>query len=328
MEKKVGGRYRIGKKIGKGSFGEIYLGTNTETGELFALKIEKVDSKHPQLQYESRIYRILQGCPGIPNMHWYGSESNLNIMVLDLLGPSLEELSQLCKGKISLKSVLMLSGQLITRLEDIHSKNFLHRDVKPNNFLIGTGQNASTVFAIDFGLAKKYIDRNTNLHIPYREGKKLTGTARYASIYTHLGCEQSRRDDFECLGYLIVYLLKGFLPWEGLSGQNKEEKYKKILEKKIATSVEELCENIPEEIKVYINYIRALRFEEKPDYMYLKHLFNQIFEREGYTLDFIYDWTRVHTPRDSFNIEEINQSNYRKVNLKKLKNNEEKEPIS
>lgn len=212
MELRVGGKYRVGRKIGSGSFGEIYLGTNIQTNEEVAIKLESVRSKHPQLLYESRIYRILQGGTGIPVIHWYGVEGDYNVLVMDLLGPSLEDLLQFCSRSFSIKTVLMLADQMISRIEYMHSKNFLHRDVKPDNFLIGLGRKANQVYAIDFGLAKKYRDPKTNQHIPYREGKNLTGTARYASINTHLGIEQSRRDDLEGLGYVFIYFLKGSLP--------------------------------------------------------------------------------------------------------------------
>ena len=208
----IAGKYRVGCKIGTGSFGDIFIGSNITTKEEVAIKLEKISSKHPQLLSESKNYRILQGGEGIPNIYYYGVEGEYNIMVLELLGPSLEDLLNICNKRYTLKTVLMLADQMISRIEYLHSKNFLHRDVKPDNFLIGLGKKASTVFLIDFGLAKKYFNSKTNNHIPFREGKSLTGTARYTSINTHLGIEQSRRDDIEGLGYVFIYFLRGNLP--------------------------------------------------------------------------------------------------------------------
>jgi len=291
MELRVGGKFRLGRKIGSGSFGDIYIGTNVQTGDEIAVKLESIKSKHPQLLYESKLYKILAGGVGIPNVHWFGVEGDYNVMVIDLLGPSLEDLFSFCNRKFSLKTVLMLADQMINRIEYVHAKNFLHRDIKPDNFLIGLGKKANQVHAIDFGLAKKYRDPKTQQHIPYREGKNLTGTARYASVNTHLGIEQSRRDDLEAIGYVLMYFNRGSLPWQGLKANGKKEKYEKIMEKKMSTPVEQLCKHFPNEFITYLNYCRSLRFEDRPDYAYLRRLLKDLFFREGYQYDFIFDWT-------------------------------------
>jgi len=291
MELRVGGKFRLGRKIGSGSFGDIYIGTNVQTKEEVAIKLESIKSKHPQLLYESKLYKILAGGVGIPNVHWYGVEGDYNVMVIDLLGPSLEDLFSFCNRKFSLKTVLMLADQMVNRVEYVHAKNFIHRDIKPDNFLIGLGKKANQVHIIDFGLAKKYRDPKTQQHIPYRENKALTGTARYASVNTHLGIEQSRRDDLEAVGYVLMYFCRGSLPWQGLKANSKKEKYEKIMEKKMSTPVEVLCKHFSGEFTTYLNYCRSLRFEDRPDYAYLRRLLKDLFFREGYQYDFVFDWT-------------------------------------
>ncbi|MCO5613519.1 hypothetical protein L7F22_067796 [Adiantum nelumboides] len=291
MEPRVGTKYRLGRKIGSGSFGEIYIGTNVQSNEEVAIKLESVRTKHPQLLYESKLYKILQGGTGIPNIRWCGVEGDYNVLVLDLLGPSLEDLFNFCSRKFSLKTVLMLADQMINRVEYVHSKSFLHRDIKPDNFLMGLGRRANQVYIIDFGLAKKYRDPATHQHIPYRENKNLTGTARYASINTHLGIEQGRRDDLESLGYVLMYFLRGSLPWQGLKAGTKKQKYERISEKKMSTSIEALCKAYPSEFSSYFHYCRSLRFDDKPDYAYLKRIFRDLFIREGFQFDYVFDWT-------------------------------------
>ncbi|KAL8208378.1 hypothetical protein R6Q57_007790 [Mikania cordata] len=297
MDRVVGGKFKLGRKIGSGSFGELYLAVNIQTGEECAVKLEPTKTKHPQLHYESKIYMLLQGGTGVPNFKWFGVEDEYNVMVIDLLGPSLEDLFNYCNRKFSLKTVLMLADQLINRVEYVHARSFLHRDLKPDNFLMGLGRKANQVYVIDFGLAKKYRDLQTHRHIPYRENKNLTGTARYASVNTHLGVEQSRRDDLESLGYVLMYFIRGSLPWQGLKAGTKKQKYDRISEKKMSTPIEVLCKSYPSEFISYFHYCRSLKFEDKPDYSYLKRLFRDLFIREGYQFDYVFDWTMLKYPQ-------------------------------
>ncbi|EPY50795.1 CK1/CK1/CK1-D protein kinase Hhp2 [Schizosaccharomyces cryophilus OY26] len=285
---KIGNKYRIGRKIGSGSFGQIYLGLNVVNGEQVAVKLEPLKSRHHQLEYEFRVYSILKGNIGIPMIRWFGIVNNYNAMVMDLLGPSLEDLFCYCGRKFSLKTVVLLADQLISRIEYVHQKSFLHRDIKPDNFLLKKHSNVITM--IDFGLAKKYRDFKTYVHIPYRDNKNLTGTARYASINTHIGIEQSRRDDLESLGYVLLYFCRGSLPWQGLQADTKEQKYQKIRDTKINTPLEVLCKGLPEEFISYMYYTRQLSFTEKPDYNYLRRLFRNLLIRKGYQYDYVFDW--------------------------------------
>ncbi|CAL0316851.1 unnamed protein product [Lupinus luteus] len=301
MDHVIGGKFKLGRKIGSGSFGELYLAVDVQTGEEVAVKLEPVKTRHPQLHYESKLYMLLEGGTGIPQLKWFGVEGDYNVMVIDLLGPSLEDLFNYCNRKFTLKTVLMLADQLINRVEYMHSRGFLHRDIKPDNFLMGLGRKANEVYIIDYGLGKKYRDLQSHRHIPYRENKNLTGTARYASVNTHLGIEQSRRDDLESLGYVLMYFLRGSLPWQGLRAGNKKQKYDKISEKKVSTSVEVLCKSYPSEFGSYFHYCRSLQFEDKPDYSYLKRLFRDLFIREGYQFDYVFDWTILKHPETGSN---------------------------
>uniref|UniRef100_A0A8B9W695 non-specific serine/threonine protein kinase n=1 Tax=Bos mutus grunniens TaxID=30521 RepID=A0A8B9W695_BOSMU len=250
----VGGKYKLVRKIRSGSFGDMYLAINITNGEEVAVKLESQKARHPQLLYESKLCKILQGEVGIPHIGWYGQEKDYNVLVMDLLGPSLEDLFNFCSRRFTMKTVLMLADQMMGRIEYVHTKNFIHRDIKPDNFLMGIGRHCN-----------KYRDNRTRQHIPYREDKNLTGTARYASISAHLGIEQSRRDDMESLGYVLMYFNRTSLPWQGLKAATKKQKYEKISEKKMSTPVEVLCKGFPAEFAMYLNYCRGLRFEEAPE---------------------------------------------------------------
>lgn len=267
------------------------MGVNIISGEEVAIKLENIFSKHPQLEYEARVYKTLAGGTGIPFIRWFGSQNEYNALVMDLLGPSLEDLFNFCERRFSYKTVVLLADQLITRLEYLHAKSFIHRDVKPDNFLMGIGRRGNQVNIIDFGLAKRFRDPRTHLHIPYRENKNLTGTARYASINTHLGVEQSRRDDLESLAYVLIYFMRGQLPWQGLKAVTKKQKYDRIMEKKMTTSTDTLTKGLPNEFAIFLSYSRSLRFEDRPDYIYLRRLMKDFFIRSNYRYDYVFDWT-------------------------------------
>ncbi|OHT08490.1 hypothetical protein TRFO_23007 [Tritrichomonas foetus] len=285
------GRFNVKEKLGAGSFGEIHRGEDVETGIPVAIKFEHAKTRFPQLSYESKLYTIFKNGCNIPKFYYFGTENQKNAMVIELLGKSLEDLAAERHHRLTLKTVLMLADQMISAVQYVHSMNFIHRDIKPDNFMMGTGKNANKVYIIDFGLSKKYRDPHTHEHIKYVENKDLTGTARYASVSALKGIEQSRRDDLEALGYVWLYLLKGNLPWMGLDARNRRQKYDRICEVKASTSFEELCSGFPDEFVRYFYAVRQLRFTEEPDYSHYRKLFRKLFARLGYTYDYVYDWT-------------------------------------
>jgi len=292
----VGDTYRLDRKIGYGSYGVVYLGTNINNGEKVAIKMELRSVRNPKLETEYKIYQMLAGGEGISHVHWFGKAGKYNALVLDVLGPSLRDLFKFCGKKFTLKTVLMLADQLVERMEYIHSKNIIHRDIKPSNFVMGLDMSElNQVYAIDFGLSKTYRDPKTHRHIPYASHKSLTGTAGFASINAHLGIEQSRRDDLEAIGFVLIYFALGRLPWQGVKASSRKEFNHLVMEKKIMTPAEILCRSLPPEFATYLNYCRTLTFDEKPEYNALRVLFRRVYFRKGFSEDYLFDWIVLNT---------------------------------
>lgn len=286
----VNNKYRITRRIGGGSFGEIYMGVGPNN-EKVAVKFERHGTRCPQLRHEYKVYRELLGCHGFCQVYHFGQQDNYNVMVMDLLGPSLEDLFNKCNRRFSLKTVLQIADQMLERVDTLHSRHLIHRDIKPANFVIGLGENAANIYCVDFGLSKRYRHPKNLQHIPHRDGRSLTGTPRYASINNHLGIEQSRRDDLESIGYVLIYFLKGSLPWQGLKAKNAQKKYRLILEKKQQVSIAQLCQGCPSQFAEFLAYTRSLKFDAKPDIPYLRKLFRDLYHAQNCgSIPKLWDW--------------------------------------
>jgi len=254
-----------------------------------AIKIEKIEKEEMRSVFrEVQFLKRLESVNGIPKLYWHGSEGRYDIMVLSLLGKDLSGYLRIYH-KFSMKTVVFIADQILTILEEVHNSGIVHRDLKPENIVVGRGENSNQMFLIDFGISKIYKD-TYGRHIPYREKKSFIGTARYASLAAHDGIEISRKDDLESLGYVILYLLKGSLPWQNLN-VNEKEKCKKVGELKAALKPEELFKEFPEELVKYMNYVKGLDFKENPDYNFMKGLFIKLAISKKYIIDNLFDWS-------------------------------------
>jgi len=284
-------RYKLGPQIGAGAFGEIYDGVDTRTGMPVAVKLESVAAEHPQLAYEARVYQELSTKQGIPTLYYYGREGNYNVLVMERLGANLEELFNRCNRRFTLSTVLLLADRMLGLMQKVHDEGFVHRDIKPDNFLTGTAGEEDKLYIIDFGLSKCFWNPETDEHIAFRTGKHLTGTPRYASITNHKGCEQSRRDDLESLGYVLVYFLRGGLPWQKQQGKDKKQRYNKMMEgKESALNTNTLCRSLPAQFATYFAYVKNLAFDERPNYRWLREMFRSLYRECGYSRVPTFDW--------------------------------------
>lgn len=289
--KTVGGRFEIEKKLGAGCFGEVWCGRDNTTGLQVAVKFEDEANRSPQLDLEAEILKLLaRPIPqeGFCEVLYAAKEGRFRCLVMDILGASLEDRLQKSKNcRLTLPSTLLIAEQVLRRIEYLHSKGIVHRDIKPENFMFGVGDKVHHLYMIDFGLSKRYFrDR----HAPMRKGLNLTGTARYASINAHRGLEQSRRDDLEAIGHMLIYFVRGSLPWSGLDAKTQEDKYRKIKEKKQAYPLEDLCRGHPDAFRVYLKTAREMQFKDRPDYNLLRQLFRGAREQHGPAKDHDYPW--------------------------------------
>jgi serine/threonine protein kinase len=289
ISKKIGDNYKIIKSIGKGAFGTVYL-TYANDGNYYASKVE-LRQESSRLIDEYKIYRLLnkrgfKSGQGLPYIYSLIQTPKFNMMVMELLGPSLENLFIKYNKGFTIETVLLLAINIITLLEKLHNAGFIHRDIKPANFLIGYKKNCDKLFLTDFGLSKQYIKNGK--HIDYNTKRNLIGTLRYASVNMHMGIEPSRRDDLESVGYMLIYLLKGILPWQGLKKKRGENQAELIGNVKLSTSLDKLCEGLHSNFKKYIKMCRNLKFEERPNYDLLRDCFNEIAEELKISLR--YQW--------------------------------------
>ena len=284
----------LNKKLGSGSFGQIYQCLNTKTNEILACKIESINELKPQLYHESKILLLMKNCTGFPTCYDFILTDQDKILIMDYLGPNLDTIMNKLPSdnnikKFTTKTSLMIMIQAIERLKSLHEKGIIHRDIKPENFVIGPKNKERIIYLIDFGLSKKIS--NDKILPTIKADRNIIGTMRYISMNTHQGYEQGRRDDLESLFYIIIYFIKGELPWQNIKCKTRQEKYNKIFEiKKKVTEDGELVEDLPLEMKKILEYILGLNFAERPNYLMMKNAIELILNKLNYSNDLQFDW--------------------------------------
>lgn len=289
------GRFTFAEPLGKGGFAFVFAGWDNLTKEHVAIKVENKERKNASRSIKKE-YRLLvklcnAGCPvsQVPKAIWCGRCEDRRVMVMARMGESLSDFYKLCGKKFSVQTTLALTKELITILESLHDAGVLHRDIKLQNFLTGY-KSPSTVFACDFGLSDFYVDPTTNQHIPLTKGHSRYGTVRYASLNNHRGVEQSRRDDLESLGFVVIYAARGSVPWQTIRNEDRRKKWSQVYEMKRRITLEELCDGLPDCFKKFMTYVRELAFDARPDYQLLRDMFDEAYDNSNFQRQNKYDW--------------------------------------
>lgn len=290
---KVGdGRFEVQDKLGEGCFGAVFLGKDKKSNSPVAVKFEDSQCGAPgSLAMENSLLKQIgepQRPQGFAEVFFFGKVGSFTCMVMDLLGKSLEECMEVCQGKMEASSAVLIAEQALRRIEYLHSKGVVHRDIKPENFMYGRGGKIHHLHLIDFGLSDTYFGRR---HVCQSSGNSMVGTARYCSVNTHKAINQTRRDDLEAIAHMLIYFMRGALPWSGLKGARTEkEKYEMIGKRKESIPPEELCAGMPSAFKFLLSYARALPFVERPDYERLLHIFRKAKEELEIKSDHALQW--------------------------------------
>jgi len=335
--------YDFSNVIGKGYCGTIFKGMNKITKQAIAIKAESINSNDKHLHLEYAIYQRLYGVDGMPKVLYYGTRNTENIMIMELLGPSIESLFNICERSFSIKTVCMIGKQLLTRLEMVHKRGIIYRDIKPENFLIGLIDYSkpitnkldeevdsylsdekrlppvSTIYLADFGLSEFYRNEKTGVYVP-DVLKPPCGTPRYMSLNTHKCRQQTPRDDIEALGYCLIYFLYGGrLPWMGILANTPDKMIQLIGNVKRSLPLEKLCQGQPKQFIKFIEHVRKLGFYDLPDYDYLRGLLDEILKEQGEVDDGYFDWIPYLSSMREIQIKK------RRKQLEKEKKEKEKE---
>eukprot|EP00917_Polyrhabdina_sp_WS-2016_P026576 GHVP01056997.1.p1 GENE.GHVP01056997.1~~GHVP01056997.1.p1 ORF type:complete len:306 (+),score=48.08 GHVP01056997.1:47-964(+) len=238
-------RYRLVRYIASGSFGDVFVGIDMRQRNMpVAVKIENVNLKNPMIILEGKNYAKMAGLPGIPKLYWYGVEKKVAALVIQVMGPSLDDMFRVQNGNLSLKTICLLGDQLIARIQGMHQIGLVHRDIKPENFMVGRGEMSKTLYIADFGLTDTYRNPDGS-HLEMKTGRGLIGTASFVSINIHDGVTPSRRDDLISVGYVLLHLSKGSLPWQNVEDNSSDKNFRNMKASKLKYTIQNLCRGLP-----------------------------------------------------------------------------------